>query len=89
MKAITDRYAIATTVFVVSALIIGVPLIGTLECLSAVLLASTITMAFQRRKHVRASRAGLQGTRRSVVPAKPIHENEISGYGWPVRSALE
>ena len=108
MKAVTHRYAVATTVFVVATLIIGVPLIGALECLVAFLLASIITTASQRRKRVRGThsrRARVrdrvirtdtgtstrrpQGSRRSLVPPKPIHEDEISGYGWPVRNALE
>ena len=112
MNAVTHRYAVATTVFVVATLIFSVPLVGALECLFAFLLASTIITAFQRRKQVRASGArahsspapvrntGIRtgtwataqhprGTRRSRIPPKPIHEDEISGYGWPVRRALE
>jgi hypothetical protein len=107
MKAVTHRYTLATTVFVVATLVFGVPLIGALECLFAFLLASTIITAFQRRNQVRASGPGAhssaarirtgaatparhpRGTRRSGIQPKPIREDEISGYGWPVRRAFE
>ena len=85
MKALIHRYVAAGTVFAVAALLTGVPLISGLACLLTFLLASVIFTAFQRRTHAATARTRTRPDRRPDRPRQPLHQDEISGYGWPTR----
>jgi hypothetical protein len=82
MKALIHRYTAAGTVFAVAALLTGVPLISGLLTF---LLASVIFTAFQRRAHAGMTRTNTRPGRRPDRPRQPLHQDEISGYGWPTR----
>lgn len=93
IKALIYRNLAAAIVFAVAALSSGVPVLRGLACLLAFLLASVVATAFQRRKYARPTSRRAATTRPERAQGRAAatlqRQDEISGYGWPTRSAFE
>jgi hypothetical protein len=98
MKAIAQRYLIATVFFVAAEVWVGIGLVGGLKCLGAFALATLVVWVAQRRRLVAAGRrtrrsSGSRSRQRRAHehstprprPARPrpLYDDETAGSEWP------